>query len=128
VVIDHGHVIASGSADQLKNRLGRDVIEVRVADSSGFDPAVAALAPLLRDSSVLDRERQRLTMPAPRGAATLSAALDHLARAEVTVADIGIRRPSLDEVFIALTSAPDDRGAGAEPEVASTSAQSRSNR
>jgi daunorubicin resistance ABC transporter ATP-binding subunit len=127
VVIDHGHVIASGSADQLKDRLGRDVIEVRVADPSGFDRAAAALAPLLRDSPVLDRERQRLTMPAPRGAATLSAALNYLAQAEVTVADIGIRRPSLDEVFIALTGAPDGKAAGAEP-VASTSQQSRSNR
>jgi ABC-2 type transport system permease protein/oleandomycin transport system permease protein len=47
VIIDHGHVIASGSADQLKDQLGRDVIEVRVADSSGFGPAAAALAPSL---------------------------------------------------------------------------------
>src|SRR5262249_44543925 len=104
----------------------RDVIEVRVADSSGFDPAAASLAPLMRDSSVLDRQRQRLTMPAPRGAATLSAAHNCLARAEVTVADIGIRRPSLDEVFIALTGVPGGTGAGAEP--ANTSPQSRSNR
>jgi ABC-2 type transport system ATP-binding protein len=106
VVVDRGHVIASGSADQLKDRLGRDVIEVRVADASGFDPAVAALAPLLEGGSGLDRNRQRLTMPAPDGAATLSIALSHLARAGVTVADIGIRRPSLDEVFIALTGDP----------------------
>ena len=127
VVIDHGHVIASGSADQLKDRLGRDVIEVRVADSTGFDPAAAALAPLLRDGSALDRERQRLTMPAPRGAATLSAALNYLAQAEVVVADIGIRRPSLDEVFIALTGAPDGTGASTEP-ATSTSPQSRSSR
>jgi ABC-2 type transport system ATP-binding protein len=103
VVVDRGHIIASGSADQLKDRLGRDVIEVRVADASGFGPAADALAPLLRGTSGLDRDRQRLTMPAPGGAATLSAALGYLAEAGVTVADIGIRRPSLDEVFVALT-------------------------
>jgi ABC-2 type transport system ATP-binding protein len=103
VVVDRGHIIASGSADQLKDRLGRDVIEVRVADASGFGPAADALAPLLHGTSGLDRDRQRLTMPAPDGAATLSAALGYLAEAGVTVADIGIRRPSLDEVFVALT-------------------------
>ena len=56
----------------------------------------------------------------------VSTALNYLARAEVAVADIGIRRPSLDEVFIALTGAPD--GTGAELAVTSTSPQSRSNR
>jgi ABC-2 type transport system ATP-binding protein len=104
VVIDRGRIIANGSADQLKDRLGRDVIEVRVAGASDFDAAVTALAPLLGESSVLDRDRQRLTMPAPEGASTLSAALGYLAQARVAVDDIGIRRPSLDEVFLALTS------------------------
>ena len=104
VVIDHGKVIANGSADQLKDELGRDVIEVRVASAADFDAAVTALASLFSDSSVLDRDRNRLTMPAPGGAATLSAALRYLATADVAVDDIGIRRPSLDEVFLALTS------------------------
>ena len=129
VVIDRGRIIANGSADQLKDRLGRDVIEVRVADSADFGPAATALASLLRDNSVLDRDRQRLTMPAPHGAATLSAALGYLDRAGVTVADIGIRRPSLDEVFIALTGGPaDGPPAGEAAEPASTSPQSRSTR
>jgi ABC-type multidrug transport system ATPase subunit len=104
VVIDRGRIIANGSADQLKDRLGRDVIEVRVAGASDFDAAITALAPLLGESSVLDRDRQRLTMPAPEGATTLSSALGYLAQARVAVDDIGIRRPSLDEVFLALTS------------------------
>jgi ABC-2 type transport system ATP-binding protein len=103
-VIDHGHLIASGRPDQLKDRLDRDVIEVRVADGGDFDPAASALAPLLGENSVLDRDRQRLMLPAPGGAATLSLALGYLAQAGVTVDDIGIRRPSLDEVFLALTS------------------------
>jgi ABC-2 type transport system ATP-binding protein len=104
VVLDHGQIIASGSADQLKQRLGRDVIEVRVASAEDFDPAVTALASLLTANSVIDRERQRLTMPAPGGAATLSAVLGYLSAAGVAVDDIGIRRPSLDEVFLTLTS------------------------
>jgi ABC-2 type transport system ATP-binding protein len=103
-VIDRGHLIASGSADQLKDQLDRDVIDVRVADGRDFDPAASALAPLLGEDSVLDRDRQRLTIPAPGGAATLSVALGYLAQAGVAVGDIGIRRPSLDEVFLALTS------------------------
>ena len=105
------------------------MIEVRVADSSDFGPAATALASLLGDNSVLDRDRQRLTMPAPEGAATLGAALGYLDRAGVTVADIGIRRPSLDEVFIALTGgSADEPPAGEAAELASTSPQSRSTR
>jgi ABC-2 type transport system ATP-binding protein len=104
VVLDHGQIIANGSADELKDRLGRDVIEVRVAGAADFDRAVTALTALLTAGSVVDRERRRLTMPAPGGAATLSVALGRLAQAGVAVDDIGIRRPSLDEVFLTLTS------------------------
>jgi ABC-2 type transport system ATP-binding protein len=103
VVIDLGHVVAEGLADELKDQLGGDVIELRVAELSKLELAALAVGPLAQGASVLDRERQRVTVPAPDGAATLRVALRYLEDAAITVEDIGLRRPSLDEVFLALT-------------------------
>jgi ABC-2 type transport system ATP-binding protein len=103
MVIDHGHVVAEGTADDLKNHLGGDVIELRVADPSQIEQAARAIGPLTAGSSILERERQRITLPAPDGAATLRVALGYLEEAAITIEDIGLRRPSLDEVFLALT-------------------------
>jgi ABC-2 type transport system ATP-binding protein len=103
VVIDNGRVIAEGTSKELKDRLGGDVVELRLEDVGLFEQAIAALSPLGNGALVVDRERHRATIPAPEGAATLSAALDLLRQANVIVEDIGIRRPSLDDVFLSLT-------------------------
>jgi ABC-2 type transport system ATP-binding protein len=102
VVVDRGRVIAEGTADQLKTQLGADVIELRVPHQRDVERAAAALRPVTRGEATIDLGRQRITFPAPDGAVTLSAALG-LVR-DIPVDDIGIRRPSLDEVFLALTS------------------------
>ena len=64
--------------------------------------AAAALGPITGGLAE-DRERLRITIPAPDGARTLQAALDLLGHAGIAVHDIGVRRPSLDDVFLALT-------------------------
>jgi ABC-2 type transport system ATP-binding protein len=104
VVIDQGEIIADGTADQLKDQLSGDVIEFRVADPADTDIAAAAVAPLAGGKPQIDAENHRITLPAPEGAATLGAALAYLSDAGIAIADIGIRRPSLDEVFLSLTA------------------------
>jgi ABC-2 type transport system ATP-binding protein len=109
VIIDRGSIIAAGTADQLKAELGGDVIELRVAQPGDVEKAADALERLADGGLLVDRARQRITVPAPNGATTLAAALVRLHDASLTIDDIGIRRPSLDEVFLALTGhAADD--------------------
>ena len=101
-VLDHGMVIAVGTANQLKEKTGGDVVEVRPGSAGEFDQAAAALRPLA-DRLAEDRGRLRITIPAADGAQTLRAALHLLDQASIAVHDIGVRRPSLDDVFLALT-------------------------
>jgi ABC-2 type transport system ATP-binding protein len=110
VIIDRGSIIAGGTADQLKAELGGDVIELRVGHPGDVNKAADALGTLAAGGLLVDRARQRITLPAPNGAATLAAALARLQDASLTIDDIGIRRPSLDEVFLALTGHAADNG------------------
>jgi len=103
VVIDHGRVIAEGTTDQLKDMLGGDVIELRVPEGTLFDDVVRAVESTGDGAMVLDRERKRITLPATEGSFTLRAVLQCLDDAGLEVHDIGIRRPSLDDVFLSLT-------------------------
>ena len=107
-VMDQGRVVAEGTSDELKSRLGGDVVEMVVPEAR-IDLALRALGPM-PDGGRVDRDRQRITLPAPEGMASLRAAVDRLDGAGVLVDDIGLRRPSLDDVFLALTG----RGAGEE--------------
>jgi ABC-2 type transport system ATP-binding protein len=101
-VIDRGRVIADGSASELKSRLGGVVVELEAGERAVLDSALAALGDLASQARV-DRHANRLAFPAPAGPATLMAALRRLDKAQVVVDDIGIRRPSLDDVFLSLT-------------------------
>jgi len=116
-VLDHGLVIATGTASQLKDKTGGDLVEVRPGSAGEFDQVVAALRPLA-GRLAQDRERLRITIPAPDGATTLRAVLGLLDHAGVAVHDIGVRRPSLDDVFLALTG----RGATSDPTAPPTAA------
>jgi ABC-2 type transport system ATP-binding protein len=102
-VIDHGRLIAEGTPDQLKSALRQDVIDIHVADPGQAEPAAAAVAKLGSSSARAARDRQRITLPAPDGAATLRAAITLLDDARITVDEIALRRPALDDVFLALT-------------------------
>jgi ABC-2 type transport system ATP-binding protein len=125
VVIDRGRVIAEGTSDQLKTRLGADVIELRLAHASEVERALYALRPVAGRDPVVDHGRQRITFPAPDGVTTLAATLDLLRGTDTTVDDIGIRRPSLDEVFLALTGHGAESGAADEHSDKSTNGNRR---
>lgn len=112
IVIDKGTVIAEGTADELKEKTGGSYCEVVPLDPAEVRRAAAALGDLVPAAVTADLDgSERLSIPAPDGAATLSEALRRLDAAGITLADIGLRRPSLDDVFLSLTG----HAGGAEP-------------
>ncbi|WP_282778689.1 MULTISPECIES: ATP-binding cassette domain-containing protein [unclassified Nocardia] len=104
IVIDKGTVIAEGTADELKEKTGGSYCEIIPLDPAQLAKVADALGDLVPAAvrSELDTA-ERLSIPAPDGAATLAEALRRLDGASVQLADIGLRRPSLDDVFLALT-------------------------
>jgi ABC-2 type transport system ATP-binding protein len=102
VVIDRGQVIASGTSAELKARLGSDLIEVEVS-ASDLGPALAALTEVGCREPTVDAERSRITIPVCDAVADLMTALRHLDHAGITPTDLGLRHPSLDDVFLSLT-------------------------
>ena len=121
VVIDHGRSIAEGTADELKAQVGGERVEVVVADSGQIEPARAVLAELAEGGSVeVDTHTRRLTAPVTGGAPVLTEALRRLDAAGVALHDVGLRRPTLDDVFLTLTGhrTVDDLPTDTEPELA----------
>ncbi len=103
VVIDHGRAIAAGTLRELKSRIGLDVIEASVADAALLEDVSQILHQVCGGEPRLDRPARKVTVPAAGGPAELGAAITLLAGAGIVVEEIGLRRPTLDEVFLALT-------------------------
>jgi oleandomycin transport system ATP-binding protein len=99
VVLDRGRVIAAGTSDQLKARTGGQVLQVRPAGAD-LDATARVLAGLAGAPQV-DAEARLVTLPAA-DAAALTEAVRRLDAAGVAVADLTLRRPSLDDVFLRL--------------------------
>jgi ABC-2 type transport system ATP-binding protein len=109
-VVDHGRIIARGTADELKAQVGGERIEVVVHDRSAIERAIDVLRRDLQAEVALDSHTRRLTIPAGGGAASLVTIVRDLDAAGVRIDDIALRRPTLDDVFLSLT------GHGAEEE------------
>ncbi|AFM17527.1 daunorubicin resistance ABC transporter ATP-binding subunit [Mycolicibacterium chubuense NBB4] len=105
IVIDKGTVIAEGTADQLKERTGGTYCEIVPRHMRDVAEVVRVLGPLLpaANRAALTETSDRISMPAPDGPNTLMQALQLLSEARIELMDIALRRPSLDEVFLALT-------------------------
>ncbi|MFZ5869869.1 MAG: ATP-binding cassette domain-containing protein [Actinomycetota bacterium] len=103
VVIDHGRVIAHGTADQLKGQVGGERIELVVEDRAQLEAARTALRPLCLGDVGVEEHTRTVTAPVTGGAAVLVEALRRLDGAGIAVSDVGLRRPTLDDVFLALT-------------------------
>jgi ABC-type multidrug transport system ATPase subunit len=103
-VIDRGHMIAEGTPDELKQRVGGDVLEVRPTRSSDLDGIVRVLDGIGSGRPVADIRDQRVTLPTAGRVETLFAAARRIEDSGIAVTDIAIRRPSLDDVFLSLTS------------------------
>ena len=104
VVIDHGKVIAAGTSQQLKNRIGGEVLEFTVPDRAQVPAAAAALGDLGPHDPQVDEESGRITVGVgEQGSQLLIEAVLRLDSASVITTGLGLRRPSLDDVFLALT-------------------------
>jgi ABC-2 type transport system ATP-binding protein len=115
-VIDHGRLIAQGTGDELKNSVGGQMIEVTVADPADRDRASDALHSLgCGEPQPTELDRQLTLSAAHDGVGMVTEAGRALQAAGVTVIDLGLRRPTLDDVFLTLTGHPPDEEE-AEPE------------
>ena len=107
VVVDHGSVIARGTADELKAKVGGERIEVVVQDPGETGRALELLSSALGisdpETTTKDDHTRRITVPAPGGSSTLVDVIRTLDAAGIRIADIGLRRPTLDDVFLSLT-------------------------
>ncbi len=112
VVIDHGLVIAAGTAEELKSRVGGDVLEFTVPDRSRVTDAVAAIAAVGEGDPHVDAETGVISVGVGgQGSEALVQAVRALDRAGVQTRGLTLRRPSLDDVFLALTGhAAEDEG------------------
>ena len=103
VIIDGGRVIAEGSPDELKSRVGADMVELHTADVETMRQAAEVLGALGVAEPSTDPATRRCSVAAPGGSKLLPLVVRALDDAEVAVEDIALRRPTLDEVFLALT-------------------------
>ncbi len=111
VVIDHGSVIAEGTATQLKQRLGATVVEITMRDDASTDRAVALLAPV--GSASRDGKLVRVNVPGGAGARSMLDAVRLLDGEHLDPASMVLREPTLDDVFLELTghaTTDDDKG------------------
>ncbi len=102
-VVDQGRVIARGTADELKDQIGGDRVELSVTGRADLEAAARALAPLAVEDIQVDAAALRMTVPVTGGAVALTEALGRLAAERIAVRDAGLRRPTLDDVFLTLT-------------------------
>jgi ABC-2 type transport system ATP-binding protein len=124
-VIDRGRLVSEGTPDQLKDRVGGAVLEVTVPESNRAR-TVQVLRGVGGQHPTDDRDRGRLVLPAPDGVRTLTEALRRLDAVGVAPEDVALRKPTLDEVFLALTGhrATTPTGNGPVPVAAPTAAAS----
>ena len=105
VIIDHGRSIATGTPTELKALAGQDMVEVRVAHAADLAAVTDLLAPLGTESPRVDEPGRRVSVPVIDGTNRLADAVRIISDRRIELDDIGLRRPTLDEVFLALTGA-----------------------
>jgi ABC-2 type transport system ATP-binding protein len=116
VVIDHGRVIASGTPSELKTQIGGDRLELQTLPGGDPRPLAQALAGLGTGPPVVDARAGRVVLPVTDGPALLTELAQRLAISGLHVADLALRRPSLEDVFLTLTSTPPAGAAHAPPD------------
>jgi daunorubicin resistance ABC transporter ATP-binding subunit len=109
-MIERGRVIASGTPNELKQQVGGDVVQVSAARAADLDRLVALLSGLGSGRPLADVRAQRVSVPTRDGVATVLAAARRIDQSQIPITDLGLRRPSLDEVFLTLTGAAREDG------------------
>jgi ABC-2 type transport system ATP-binding protein len=117
-VIDRGRLIAEGTGNELKDKMGGSVVELHLADEDAARALDAMSA--ISNEVVFEESRKILRLPAPEGSQTLVQVVRSLDEAGITAQDVALRKPSLDDVFLTLTghgaaAAEAERGSAARP-------------
>ena len=113
VLLDAGRVVASGTADQLKDQIGGDILEVRVADSADLERSARLLEPFGQGGLQIDRDLKKISVRVNGRVDALLGAGRELEERGVALDDLRIRRPSLDDVFLSFTGPPTPAATGA---------------
>jgi ABC-2 type transport system ATP-binding protein len=102
-VVDHGRVVAEGTSDQLKSKIGADRIEVVVRDAADLAEAARLVGHTASAAPEIDADVRKVSAPVADRVAALGELMRTLQAARITVEDIGVRRPTLDEAFLQIT-------------------------
>ncbi|MFH9547338.1 ATP-binding cassette domain-containing protein [Streptomyces sp. NPDC051445] len=102
-VVDHGRVIARGTSDELKARTGGERVEVVVHERDHIATAVEVLTGFGKGETTVEQHTRKLTVPVTGGAKLLAEVIRELDTRGIEIDDIGLRRPTLDDVFLSLT-------------------------
>jgi ABC-2 type transport system ATP-binding protein len=102
-VVDHGRVIAKGTSDELKAQVGGERLELTVAYKDDLDAAVQAVRQYSVGEIQIDAKQRHLIVPVTQGSQLLTAVVRDLDAEQIQVEDLALRRPTLDDVFLALT-------------------------
>jgi ABC-2 type transport system ATP-binding protein len=102
-VVDHGRVIARGTSDQLKARTGGERVEVVVHEREHMATAAEVLRGFGKGETTIEEHTRKLTVPVVGGAKLLAEVIRELDTRGIEIDDIGLRRPTLDDVFLSLT-------------------------
>jgi ABC-2 type transport system ATP-binding protein len=103
MVIDHGKVIAEGTSDELKTQMGGERLELVIADPDRLAEVRDLLAEVGAGEVAVNSHTRALSVPVSGGTSALVEVLRRLDAVAVAVQDIGVRRPTLDDVFLSLT-------------------------
>src|SRR5262249_50731212 len=125
VIVDHGRVITAGTPDELKDRAGRNVIAGRPRSARDLPPVDQALAQIGCEAPHTDIDTQRVSARVEGGGEQLRDVVRLLDERDIEVDDVGLRRPSLDEVFLAVTGQrldPTEPDPDADPQSAADAA------
>jgi ABC-2 type transport system ATP-binding protein len=116
VVIDHGLAIARGTPDDLKSQVGGERIELVVRDVASLASAAAAVSRVTGTPPDIDEGARRVAAPVTGGAGVLVEVVRAMDDASITIDDLAVRRPTLDDVFLSLTghAAEEDQPSGAK--------------
>ncbi|WNI17452.1 ATP-binding cassette domain-containing protein [Actinacidiphila sp. ITFR-21] len=113
-VIDRGLVIARGTSDQLKAQIGGERVEVVVHERDRIEEASRVLARYGRGETSVEQHTRMITVPVTGGAKLLAEVIRDLDADGIEIDDIGLRRPTLDDVFISLTGHAAEEAAGTD--------------
>lgn len=102
-VVNEGKVIAEGTSDELKAKLGGDVVEFTLEKATDKDKAFGAVSKLAKNSPSFDETNLSVTVPVKNGSKSLMGIVQALNDSKLTVEELSLHRPSLDDVFLSLT-------------------------